>query len=388
MFGNLKHWGRLLPIALGIWAVCAAAALAAKPVTPAYTIVPFVSPLPPQGCTSAQSEILDLNDCGQAVGFEEFSDGSSTSVYQALHLDIETKTCTVLTRGRFATGVNKFNQIAGQRMSDGRSVGMFWKAPDDPDPVDLPPLSNDTQSWPEAINDAGIIAGVSLDDDHASVNGVVWIVKVGQSGVVSVYGPWQLPPLPGDPQGEGLDLNQVMDGSCQVTGASIGADDSREAAVWTVDVDGTVAMPGPAQSLVENGASSLAYGINMFGDACGMVGAGNKSLPFLAPAGLTAEVLPLPRYTQYGRAWDINNFGDIVGQLDIYRVTGWIHGPGNYYAYLWKGDNPIDLNTQIDRESGWGRLLMATAINDAGVIGGLGLFDIPWRGFVLIPNPK
>ncbi len=59
MFGNLKHWGRWLPIALGIWAVCAAAALAAKPVTPAYTIVPFVSPLPPQGCTSAQSEIQD-----------------------------------------------------------------------------------------------------------------------------------------------------------------------------------------------------------------------------------------------------------------------------------------------------------------------------------------
>jgi hypothetical protein len=53
---------------------------------------------------------------------------------------------------------------------------------------------------------------------------------------------------------------------------------------------------------------------------------------------------------------------------------------------LWKNGEMIDLLTQIDRDSGWDRLWSATTINDAGIIGGRGRFDVDSRGFLLIPN--
>ncbi len=63
-------------------------------------------------------------------------------------------------------------------------------------------------------------------------------------------------------------------------------------------------------------------------------------------------------------------------------------GKAGYYAYLWKDGSAIDLTTQIDPAAGGARLWTATAINDAGVIGGSGPRDIQWRGFVLIPNEQ
>lgn len=395
MFRTSKHLGRWLAIAVAIGVACCAVALAAKPPKPppqeppAYTIVPFVSPFPaPDGYNSGGSRVYDLNECGQAVGREEFSDGSSPTVHQALHLDIVTDTYTLLQGGGFPLGVNNLNRIVGARLlSDGRYAGMFWKAPNGA-PVDLPPLVNlgHTQSGPEAINDAGVVVGYSWNDDETSVSAAIWIVQVADDAVL-VYGPWDLPPLAGDARAEAVSLNEVIGGSCKVTGASWGADESYEAVVWTVTVDGTTATPGPAVSLVDNNAWSVGSGINDPGDVCGLVGVGNKSMPFLAPAGQTAQLLPVPRNTQYGCAWDVNNLGEVVGHLDIYKTTGFVAGPGCFYAYLWKNGNPVDLNTQIDPDSGWGRLWAAERINDPGIIAGFGRFDVEWRGFLLIPNP-
>jgi hypothetical protein len=53
---------------------------------------------------------------------------------------------------------------------------------------------------------------------------------------------------------------------------------------------------------------------------------------------------------------------------------------------LWKKGEMIDLETQIDPESGWDRLWGAYQINDAGIIAGRGRFDVESRGFLLIPN--
>jgi len=386
MLRNLKQLGRWLAIAVAIGLVGCAVALAAKPVkpvTPAYSIVPFVSPFPaPDGYSSARSWVEDLNDCGQAVGVEEFSSGSSPKVYRALHLDIATNIYTLLPDASFARGVNNLDQIVGTRtLSDGRLVGMFWKAPDAA-PVDLPPLvaPGHTQSAALAINDAGVVVGVSSNDDRSSASAAVWIVKV-EGDAVSVHGPWELPPLDDDARGCAEDLNEVIGGCCQVTGDT---GQSYEAVVWTVFVDGTTATPGPVVSLVENHAWSVGSAINDSGDVCGLVSVDNKSMPFVAPEDQTAQPLPVPRNTEYGHAYDINNLGEVVGTLRILVKGGWF---SREFAYLWKDGAMIDLETQIDCDSGWG-LGGAYRINDAGIIAGHGgSLDFQSHGFLLIPNP-
>ena len=87
-----------------------------------------------------------------------------------------------------------------------------------------------------------------------------------------------------------------------------------------------------------------------------------------------------------GKNLGLLNLGEIVGQLDIYKTKGWISGPGNYHPYVWKNGEMIDLETQIDPNSGWERLWGAYQINDAGIIAGRGRSDVESRGFLLIPN--
>jgi hypothetical protein len=53
---------------------------------------------------------------------------------------------------------------------------------------------------------------------------------------------------------------------------------------------------------------------------------------------------------------------------------------------LWKNGDVIDLESQIDRKSGWGPLWSANVINDDGIIAGRGRFDVESRGFLLIPS--
>ena len=172
-----------------------------------------------------------------------------------------------------------------------------------------------------------------------------------------------------------------------MAGSSDAGEHVYEAVVWTVDVDpdGTLAQPGPPVGVGSLGllepTYSQASAINDLGDVCGI----SDRMAFAASAGGTAQPLPVPRNTQWGNATDINNFGEIVGQLDIYKTRGFITGPGNFHPYLWKDGEMIDLETQIDPTSGWDRLWAAHVINDAGVIAGRGRFDVESRGFVLIP---
>ncbi len=382
MFRNAKHLGRWLAIAVAVGLACCAVALAAKPpkpVTPAYTIMPFMVAPPPE-FQSQGSWVYDLNERGRAVGYEEFrkelADGSYAELYWGLHLNTASGECTWVPNAHFATGINNFNQIVGVTASG----GTFWRSPADAVPVSLPPLSGDTRSAPYAINDAGMVVGNSLNVDGEVIltRGVVWRVVVGET--VSVQGPVPLPLLEGDPQAWAIALSELSNGSFHVTGYSQ-RDDAFEAIVWTVALDGNGTFtPGQAVSLVENNAYSSGHGININGDVCG--GLGGYPMPFLAPAGQTAQLLPVPRDTTAGVAMSINNLGDIVGYLEIYTKLG----RGGDYAYLWKDGSPIDLTKQIDPAAGWARLWIASVINDAGMIGGSGPRDIQWRGFVLIPN--
>jgi uncharacterized membrane protein len=389
MFRNSKHMGWRLAISLAVGLLCCSAALAAKPpkpVTPAYTIMPFMV-TPPAEYQSDASFVYDLNELGHAVGSERFrknfEDGSHEELGWGLHLNTATGDCTRVPNARWAMGINNLNQIVGETANG----GAFWRGPADNAPVSLPPLSGDTASIPCAINDAGMVAGNSLYEAVSS-RGALWRVAVDENDNVSVEEPVPLPLLEDAPQAWARGLSEMSGGSFQVTGYAVREDDSLEAVVWTVTVDddGTL-RPGPAISLVTNHAYSYGYGVNIDGDVCGHL----ERMPFVAFAEQTAQTLPVPRYTTWGVARSINNLGDIVGQLEIYPKGAWsgiMSGKAGYFAYLWKNGTPIDLTTQIDPNAGWARLWQAAVINDGGMIGGSGPRDIQWRGFVLIPKPQ
>ena len=78
-------------------------------------------------------------------------------------------------------------------------------------------------------------------------------------------------------------------------------------------------------------------------------------------------------------AYGINNHKHVVG------AEGYMIGlPGR--AYLWKGDERIDLNDTIPPDSGW-ELREARAINDQGQICGSGLIDGNLHAFLMTPVP-
>ncbi len=388
MFRNLKRMRRWIAIAVAIGLFGSAAAWAGKPDKPGggggepapYTIVPFRAPAPPTDFESHDSRVWDLNELGDAVGVEEFrrelADGSHQTVRWALHVDMATGTYTQLQDCHTAMGLNNLNQIAGRRLG---GEPAFWKAPGAA-PVDLPLLSGHTEGWATAINDAGMIVGISDGES------VIWRVFVDQDGV-AVDGPLPLPPLEGHVAVWGSDLDEPIGGSFQVSGYSRGENGvyEKEAVVWTLGIndDGTLATPGLPVGVGTLGlvdpSESYANAINIVGDVCGE----SDGMPFVAPAGQTAQPLPVPRNAAFGTAFDINNFGEIVGRLDLVDKRGWWLGP---CAYLWKDGDVIDLETQIDRKSGWDQLWGASVINEAGIIAGYGRFDVESRGFLLIPT--
>jgi len=389
-----KHFGRWIAIGVAIGLVASAAAWAGKPDKPGgggggggqtapYTIVAFRAPAPPTDFESHDSHVWDLNELGDAVGVEEFrrelANGSHQTVRWALHVDMATGTYTQLQDCHTAMGVNNLSQIVGRRVSSAHFVPAFWKAPGAA-PVDLPLVAGHTEGWASGINDAGMIVGISDGES------VIWRVFVDQDAV-AVDGPLPLPPLDGHVAVWGSDIDELMDGSFQVSGYSRGENGvyENEAVVWTLGIndDGTLATPGLPVGVGTLGLSdpseSYANAINIVGDVCGQ----SDWMPFVAPAGQTAQPMPVPRNTAFGTAFDINNFGEIVGRLDLVDKRGLWVAP---CACLWKDGDVIDLETQIDRKSGWDQLWGASVINDAGIIAGYGRFDVDPRGFLLIPT--
>jgi hypothetical protein len=323
--------------------------------------------------SSQSSWVNDINDLGQAVGEEGISDG----VKRALHLDIASGKYTALTNGDSATGVNNLNQIVGWS----GATGVFWSSPTST-PVELPPRGGDVFSYAVRINDAGIVIGASIGDDGWDVP-VVWHVYFDEAGELQIAGPVELTFPLIDPDLGVVDLNEVVDGVVQVVGRTLS-----EAAIWTVQLhpDGSLAAPDPPLLLGTLGLGdptwSIGYGINQWSDVCGY----SDALPFVAPVDGPMQALPVPRDTLRGLARDLNDFGEIAGYVAVpYR--GLKTGPGHKYASLWVAGARIDLSSQIPKQSGWDRLTEATAINNLGFIGGVGRFDVSYRGFLLIPNP-
>ncbi len=278
-----------------------------------------------------------------------------------------------------ADGLNNLNQIVGHDSDR----GAFWKSPSAA-PVELPPLPGNVFSGATRINDDGFVIGGSNSDLFSPAVSVVWRVTVDATGVVHVDGPLPLGPLPGGSDWWGYEINEAVNGVSQVAGYS---SVPKEAVTWTVSLnpDGTLALPGapiPVGTLgLFNPSWSDAKGINNFGEICGR----SDKRPFV-DFGAGPQPLSVPRDTQDGYAFKINDASEIVGTLDIRKKKGGTIGPARWHAYLWRDGQMIDLNTQIGSNSGWDKLEWATNINNAGVISGFGRFDVSHRGFLLIPN--
>ena len=99
-----------------------------------------------------------------------------------------------------------------------------------------------------------------------------------------------------------------------------------------------------------------------------------------------ADYLDVPRDTQDGYALDVNDFGEVVGELDTRKVKGGQTSAPRWHAYMWRNGTRVELGKQIDQSSDWDKLSTASTINNAGLIGGVGRFDVQRRGFLMIPN--
>ena len=374
----------LVALAVAIVLCCAPVSLAKKPgggggggggggSGPAYDIIAFEPPF----ASTNSSYISDINEIGTAaLGYAELSDGTT----QSAHFDIATQSYTPFPTGVFLSGINNLNQMVGAT-GDNLDMGAYW---DDlsAEPVTLPPLDGDVRSLAVGINDDGVILGIS------GQRGVAWRVTKDAQNTLIVDGPVELPLLyAGAIDTYGNDINQSVVGTAQIAGIS-----GDQAVMWTISLDSSGALVAPAAPLAVGtpGASwSQALAINNSGDVSGRYETPSVSAggPFVALAGQDAQLLPLPqtRVIYLGRAYDINDQGEIVGELWV-SVRGHSSSfPGSPVAYLWKDGEAIDLNSQIPARSGW-ELHSATAISNGGIIGGLGGFDGSSRGFLLVPN--
>jgi hypothetical protein len=349
-----------------------------------YTIIPFAPP----DVVSERSYVAHVNDSGQAVGSaERLNDGVSLAV----HYDIDGEEYTLLAGGSYAEEVNNLNQTVGSFCDpNGLATALFWSNPS-ATPVVIPPLDGHNHSFCTAINDAGVIVGYSYNSTPGGLlgRGFVCRAAIGSNGDVSVSPPLPLPPLPGDIGSGGVDISNFVGGTAWIAGDSMAGGEGGDSAVkWQIDIDGngtlTVAAEPEFVGTLELSEPSWSnsWAINDQLDVCGS----SDLQPFLALAGGPIQALPLTRDSYRGRARGLNDFGEVVGELNILLKQYRNYHPPNPHAALWKDGEAILLEKRIGKSSGWGSLWTACTINHAGVIGGRGVFDVNSRGFLMFPN--
>lgn len=330
---------------------------------PAFSIEPFMAP----NTNSVSSFVNDINEQNQAVGGMELVDGSRQAIYRD-----NSGTYAILAGGEAAGGINNLNEIVG---SD-EFTALYWSSPS-ADPVTLPPLDGDIRSWAYRINDDGIILGSSWDGIPGNTVSVVWRVFVDDDDMFQVIGPVAIPG-----NHSSTDLNQVINGTAQILSS-----DEQQAMLTEIELNpnGSFSIFSPSVGVGTLGIHapswSIGYGLNNLGHVCGL----SDGHPFVALARQAPFALSVPRKIWHASAEDINDHGDVVGYAE-HKIKGYSNPPGAKHAKLWQAGERIDLTGQLPRKSGWDRLTKAYVINNNGMIGGYGRYDVQIRGFILIPN--
>lgn len=247
--------------------------------------------------------------------------------------------------------------------SNAQTVALYW-ANAGAAPLLLPPLNGGVSSSARAINNQGVVCGLSAHT--GGWQAVAW--RINWSGAEpSVCGPIPLPTQEGDVSTASAINNNDEDGYAQIVGHfSVG--DPTAAVAWTVQSlpGGTLTVVGTR--IVEEGLAK-ALGLNDAGTICGEVGSPNQPVVWIGDQSAPLHLAHAQDIVD-GSALAINNNGTIVGCASSGMVDD--------EAVVWPSADAqmVRLNKGLGRKSPFLFLVEACAVNDLGVIVGYGLTGV------------
>lgn len=256
------------------------------------------------------------------------------------------------------------------------------------------PFSSETDSFAFGINDSGAVVGYYVDLSSSSfpVPSSAFLYKDGVATNLGSFGGLQT-------------VAVAINNNGQIIGNTTTDDTGTEVMYRTFPYS-------PMNVATDNVGQGVANGINDLGQIVGQCAGGAFRTAPNSPLNPSTDIIlpfvinvgnPLPASINNaghvvgetvdgiaflydddgltsitnGRAYDINNFGEVVGD-----VRG-----GQSIRFIYDRVNGIrDLNSLIPPDSGW-NLLRAKAINDHGQIVGFGnLQNVGRHGYLLTPN--
>ena len=311
-----------------------------------------------------------INDSGTATGSADGTDG----FYHAFQSGSGGSLSDVGTLGgRSSQGraINASGWIAGESQlgtSQGQATRGFLSGPDGKDMTVLDGFQGGG-GWSTAfgLNDGNLVVGAARDGS-GNLRAALWGSQGGPAtdlGTLSGFG---------QSQANGVNNDGV------IVGVSDSSTFVRRATRWR-SVNGNWVLDDLG-CLIQGGAS-LATAINEGGEVAGY---GSSTLglnhAFLYEDGVGMRDIhdssAFAGSSSYGLA--INNDGTVVGQL--------FRGVDDSRAFVWSADLGMrDLNAMLDSTTGQGwALTMATGINSAGQIVGIGRYNGRERAFLLSPT--
>jgi probable HAF family extracellular repeat protein len=304
-----------------------------------YSVVELGAPM----FDGSSTRVRDINNQGQAVGYEEVSGGS----FMGVHAFLYSQGTRIHLGGGYqpsdyANGINDSGQVAGTS----RSTAFVYSGGG----MTFPGTLGGTTSGAQDINNNGQVVGSSLlagGGTHAFLY---------SGGVMTDLGS-----LGGDSEAVAINNHGQVAGSYSTGGMNLSHAFLYDGAGMT-DL-GTL---GGSQAGTEDiNDSGQVVGWSSMGGAGGVHG-------FLYSDGGMTDLGTLGG--DFSWAYGINNHGQVVGGT----------GAG---AFLYSEGVMVDLNTLVASGSGW-NLTYAQAINDSGEIVGLGTFGGQLRAFFLEPIPE
>jgi uncharacterized membrane protein len=381
----MRRW---VVTAAAIGLVCSSATLAKKPVPPDPEDPPVVAPRSYEIVRLDDANGIwecyawDVNNAGEVVGQVDDPDSPEVrAAYWTVSTDggsVQSQLST-LAGGHRAHGINDAGEIVGYAQgSNGRDVAVYW-AHAGASPLLLSPLDGGSGSCAYAINNQGIVCGLS--GDASGWQAVAWRINWTDDGA-SVFGPIALPTPYGSLSSVAAINNDDEDGFAQAVGhfcEPLHVGDPTAAVAWTVQslADGTLAVVDTR--IVEDGLAR-ALGVNDDGAICGKAGWPARAIVWSESG---SETLNLARQLLDASAQDINNGGTIVGCAS----TGMLDDR----AVVWASAEAkmVELNKYVGRKSPFLSLVKASAVNDSGEIVGYGFTEVGGSGdaaFLAIPE--